>query len=361
MRRAVSLGVLAAWGALGSGCFGLFTQPSQQKQQQSAEEQKATAQSRVDDALIRQHEQAVARFEKSPTLRAAVTSAGLVGLLHDKGVVDRKGLDSSQLVTHAETRLEAGLLADKEKTKDGKTMVLMARGGMLLAAGRAGEAVALLEEAFVATPKAGVAGALLAAYDKTDAPKEKVADVCAKARPQAKDDEALFGLLHMCIERLGREDLPFPKAKQDLAFYDAESARQAEENAQRRAEEQARSERRRAEMDERRRQDDEARAAARKSGGGSSGSSSSGGSSHYSVTLKNECGKSVRLFFGQKPKFGSGTYSSIGSNTIQSKSGSVGDMIWIVDGSDNGISSYSPRSGSQNVVITQGCSGFASR
>ncbi len=77
-----------------------------------------------------------------------------------------------------------------------------------------------------------------------------------------------------------------------------------------------------------------------------------------SVTLKNTCKSTVRLFFGDKPKFGSGTYSSLGSNTLTSKSMQQGDMIWIVDEHDNGLSSVSVGAGSQRVEVTESCSGL---
>jgi len=307
----------------------------------------------ADDAIMKQYDGALARQKANPKdVAAAVNLANHVQLLHETGVVTRsKNLDSGLLILNAEAALDG---VSAETTED-KTIVLMARGGMYRVAGRTEEALKTLESAFQLTPKAGVAGALLVAYDDSGAAKDKVADVCAKARPNATSDEALYGLLAMCIKRLGREGLPFPKAKADLAFYDTASARQDADNQERRAQEQARREQMFADMDARR-----AERQSSTSGRGGQPSSSGGGSS-YSLSLKNECPKTVRLFFGQKPKFGSGTSSTIGANNIQSKSGSVGDMIWIVDASDNGVSSYSPRAGSQSIVITSSCSGFANR
>ena len=77
-----------------------------------------------------------------------------------------------------------------------------------------------------------------------------------------------------------------------------------------------------------------------------------------SISLKNNCKEKVRLFFGDKPKFGSGTYSSLGSNTRTSKQMQAGDMIWIVDESDNGVASFTVSEGSRDVEITDGCSGW---
>ena len=88
-------------------------------------------------------------------------------------------------------------------------------------------------------------------------------------------------------------------------------------------------------------------------------SSASSAPQNYSLTLKNNCSESVDLFVGDKPKFGSGTYSSIGSNTIRSFSGFAPETIWIVDDSRNGVSSYTAQAGSQRVEILDSCTGFA--
>ncbi len=77
-----------------------------------------------------------------------------------------------------------------------------------------------------------------------------------------------------------------------------------------------------------------------------------------SVSIKNECKKKVKLFFGKKPKFGSGTYSSLGSNTITSRSMRPGDMVWIVDDSQNGISAATASEGTRRLKITRSCTGI---
>jgi len=80
-----------------------------------------------------------------------------------------------------------------------------------------------------------------------------------------------------------------------------------------------------------------------------------------SVTLRNTCPQTVRLFFGEKPKFGSGTYTTLSSNTVTSYQMQPGDMIWIVDGSDNGVSSTSVSQSTRTIEITQGCTGMTAR
>jgi hypothetical protein len=94
---------------------------------------------------------------------------------------------------------------------------------------------------------------------------------------------------------------------------------------------------------------------------GSSSTPTSSGPAMASVTLKNNCSDRVRVFFGDKPKYGSGRYSWISSNSVSSYSMQAGDMLWIVDESDNGLSSTSVGAGSSRVEITSQCTGFVIR
>jgi len=81
-----------------------------------------------------------------------------------------------------------------------------------------------------------------------------------------------------------------------------------------------------------------------------------------SVELHNDCSNTVKLFLGQKPKYGSGTSTSLGSNTTTSYQMKPGDMIWIIDDSENGLSSTTigGGNGSQRIRITSSCTGFGS-
>ena len=79
-----------------------------------------------------------------------------------------------------------------------------------------------------------------------------------------------------------------------------------------------------------------------------------------SVTLHNDCPNTVKLFLGEKPKFGSGTNTTLGSNTTTSYQMKPGDMIWITDDSENGVSSTSIGGGGtfQSIRIMPSCTGF---
>ena len=67
----------------------------------------------------------------------------------------------------------------------------------------------------------------------------------------------------------------------------------------------------------------------------------------------------MRLFFGNKPKFGSGRKERPGTNTTTSYSGGAPQTVWIIDESENGLSSF-VASGSQSVQLTSSCTGFSS-
>ncbi len=78
-----------------------------------------------------------------------------------------------------------------------------------------------------------------------------------------------------------------------------------------------------------------------------------------SVTLRNTCSETVKVFFGDKPKFGSGTYSSLSSNSSTSHSFMPGDMFWIVDDSQNGVSSFTVADGTRKIEVQSGCASLS--
>jgi hypothetical protein len=127
-----------------------------------------------------------------------------------------------------------------------------------------------------------------------------------------------------------------------------EFARQERERQDRQREEDAR----RREDDDRRRRDQEA-SRSRHSSGSSGGGSSSG---PVSVTIRSSCSKTAKVFYGSNPKFGSGTSSSISSNSVQSKSFRVGDMFWVTDESGNGLDSITVSERTRGIEISGSCS-----
>jgi hypothetical protein len=93
-------------------------------------------------------------------------------------------------------------------------------------------------------------------------------------------------------------------------------------------------------------------------GDDSKASEAAKGPSVVSVTIKSSCSKTVRVFYGEKPKFGSGTYSTVSSNSRSSHSFKPGDQMWIVDDKDNGLSNASVGEGTKEIEILSSCSGL---
>lgn len=141
----------------------------------------------------------------------------------------------------------------------------------------------------------------------------------------------------------------------ELAKQQADTERQLEES--RRFNE----EYRRKEAEQKRERDERYNSNRSSQSSSSSSSSSSSGPKIVSVSIKNECRQTVKLFYGKKPKFGSGTYSSLGSNTRTSKSMKEGDMIWLVDDGQNGLGGVSISSGTRDVEILKSCNGIVAR
>ena len=108
---------------------------------------------------------------------------------------------------------------------------------------------------------------------------------------------------------------------------------------------------------ERRRAEDAASDAAWASGGsGSSGSSTSSSSSSaqgpVSVTLRNTCGSTIKLFYGDDPEFGSGRTDSLGSNSRTNMQFKVGEVVWLTDDARKGLASASVSSSTRELEFT---------
>jgi hypothetical protein len=77
-----------------------------------------------------------------------------------------------------------------------------------------------------------------------------------------------------------------------------------------------------------------------------------------SVTLRNSCSKTVKVFFGDKPKFGSGRYSSLSSNSRTNQTFKPGDQLWIVDDGQNGVESVKVEAGMKEIEVASSCDAF---
>jgi hypothetical protein len=322
----------------------------------------ASAQQSSDDQMVASLEKARAKVKAEPggVDAARVFSQNVLGMFQ-LGTAKRKGMDGEALLREGNEALDAAAAAHPES----KAEVLFSKGGMLLSAGKTEEAVTALRGSMDAKPSPLACVTLIGELDKQGDPKKEIVPLCKKARPNAASDETKYALLESCLThshaKSTEEGLKWA-GNGDIAFYKDYAKKIEAENEAKRREDQARDDQMRASMDADRKRDEERRRAQQASGGSSGGSSGGGsgssGPAMWSLTLHNSCSKTVKLFFGDKPKFGSGKYTTLGSNNVTSYTGSSGDMIWIVDESENGLSSMSP-SGSQNMQITSGCSGFA--
>jgi hypothetical protein len=71
--------------------------------------------------------------------------------------------------------------------------------------------------------------------------------------------------------------------------------------------------------------------------------------------------ETVKVFFGDTPKYGSGRTTPIGGNSVQNESGNEGDMLWLVDDSGNGLSSVTVSRSTREVEVSSSCSSISAR
>jgi hypothetical protein len=78
-----------------------------------------------------------------------------------------------------------------------------------------------------------------------------------------------------------------------------------------------------------------------------------------SVSIRVTCRDSVYVFYGDDPKFGSGTSSYLGGNSIQNNTRQPGDMIWITDSNRNPIGSVTVSETTREVEVS--CNGISAK
>jgi hypothetical protein len=331
------------------GCFlfGSSTSPGQQN---------ADAQAQMRANLEQQRAQAQAGDAQAQVMYAA-TLLGVVSNPNAKAAYGE--LDWDAMVAEAE-----GMLVQQAASPDQNTALqaVSLRAELQAATGRGAEALATWEAAHAAQPSFSTTLGVLLISQATGVALADPVGFCQQNRPLATDDMQLYQLMQACygVNPAGSMQDALPWASEaDLALYAQVDAQVQAEAAARQAEWEAQREAERAENQ--RRMDEAAAASAANSSASSSSSSAPAGPSVVSVTLKNNCRETVKLFFGDKPKFGSGTYSSLGANTQTSHSFRPGDMMWIVDDGQNGISSTSVSAGMSRIEITESCTGLTAR
>ena len=78
-----------------------------------------------------------------------------------------------------------------------------------------------------------------------------------------------------------------------------------------------------------------------------------------SVRVHSECSKTAKVFYGNKPKYGSGTESTVGGNSTQNHSFKPGDMLWLLDASGNGTSSATVSTSTREIAIGKDCTSLS--
>lgn len=240
------------------------------------------------------------------------------------------------LIAEAEGYIRAALQADPAAAWAAHNDL----GRLKLVAGDPSGAIADFQASQGSTPNVAALDDWLGAVSATGG---QIADTCAHISETATPD-MVYDLLNTC--RAHGDDLSWADAA-TIVDYQAEAERRAAAQAARQAELAASA--------------PSYSASTLSSTSSSSSTTTSSAPARASISLKNGCSQTVKLFFGDKPKYGSGRYSTIGANNIISESMSPGDMIWIVDDSQNGVSSFTAGSGSQRVEINSSCTGFIAR
>lgn len=236
-----------------------------------------------------------------------------------------------------------------DAARDDKSQALAVKGNLLLSAGRTDEGVAALEASLADQPNLWATPRLLPAL-MAQGKRDRALEHCRAVRKAIRTDEERRALLGDCHGALGDTSW---SSKEDQQLF---AAAQAQAGARAAAE--------RAAWDEQRAQERAALDAsfskpATAGGAPSSASASGGGSTTVSVQIRCTCGKTVPVFYGDKPKYGSGTKSSCSSNSVSSKSFGVGDMMWLIDESENGLGSVTVSSSTRNIEVS--CTSISAR
>ncbi len=276
-------------------------------------------------------------------------------------VTEAKG-NGPALLTESFGYLDAAATAHADEAPK----MLAAKGSLLLTSGDKAAGKAALEQSF-ATPNLWPVAKLLVLYDEAG-DKTSIRKTCERARGVAKTDEEKYAVLDNCVHHAhatSTDDALAWAPKGDVAFYNQHHAEYEAEDARR-----AQAAREKSDADRKAMHDSFSNPGTTSTTGasgsrGARGESGSGGapatSGPVSVTIRSECPSTVKVFYGNKPKFGSGTTSSISSNSVNSHSFRAGDMMWVVDEHDNGMGNVSVSPGTREIRIGRDCRSVSAR
>lgn len=345
-----NIALLVALAAFETGCFGAYAAAFSPPNYEAA---MAQSQGAVDDQMVQAVADAREKALASPgESEPALRWAGALEAAYDTKTVERGKLDGPKETAAAGEALDAAAA----KHEGDKPKLWAAKGRLLLKAGKKEEGMASLDASMKEKPNLSALIPLIEVHDQNGAHNE-VAPLCKKTRPNISGDDERYLLLNKCLKHGGQPnsiDAGLAWAgPADIAFYKDEE-RKADERAQaRERERQERAEQMMAES--RARQEEEKQAGAQSAS--SSSSKSGGGFIPTTVEVRSECSKTVPVFYGEKPKYGSGTRSTVSSNSISS-AGRKADgtlTIWIIDNSENGIASARVSADTKRVIIDRSC------
>jgi hypothetical protein len=261
--------------------------------------------------------------------------------------------DGSTLLAEAIAALDAHLAAKPAMFVNTTTH----KGRLLIDSGDGAKGIVLLEAAFAKPSMIPVLG-LLNYYHQLGAQND-VRRVCKKARPTVADDAERFKLLdwcHLSIEMDSTAESLSWATPADIAYF-VKIATERELKIQAERDQRERDQRANAELQARFSKPDQG---APTRGSGSSAANALG-TGTVSVTIRSSCAHTVRLFFGQKPKFGSGTTSSMSANSTTSHTFRAGDMLWVVDSQDNGLGSAVVATNTRELQVGSNCASLTPR
>lgn len=355
MRRLAMCGSALVLGALVMGCVGLIpmVQPVDPAQAQ------AMANQQVDAIMVQRVEVARQAAQASPgAFQPATVFARELESAYVSGTVSRGVLDGPTLLAEALSSLQAAAGVDPAQAHVCQAL----EGTLRIASGDRDGGLAALRTSMETAPNLYALPPLLALMNpQTDA--QEIATLCTRTRERVADDRERYAVLDHCQATSAAPDLAGRLAwasAEDRAFYQAQRAEFERQQAAEAAEAQRRSEEERARLHA-----SFSNPANGSSGGsgssGGGGSSGSSGPAVVSVTIRSDCPRTASVFYGDKPKYGSGTRSTISSNSVNSHSFRPGDMFWVIDESENGLASVKVTEGMRELTIGRDCASVSAR
>ena len=348
MYRALSLvGVLA----ICAGCLPPHPTPAQREAYEQERLVRSVAERDAERAKeVMEARDACAASPGDP-IRALVFASKLERA-YQSGIPARGALDGPALLATASRCIAQAASA----APDWKGTLYARKAMLLIAAGDREGGYRLLEQTMQRTPVLDEFPVLLHWYDEQDR-RDDVIALCRRVRPLARGFEKRYWMMNYCMYYLHAEDVAVGLAwasEEDRAFYEKQRAiytvrTDAWSAAVRRG---ASEEELQALTDADAAEDAAQRAAE---------SAALAGPARVLVTLTNRCSQTVRVCFGEHPKFRCDPAAPLPGNLVTSYTFEPGDLIWVIDTANNGLASTSISAGTREVEITSACTGLSAR